>query len=69
LLWFFFLRLSFEKRQYVDREIALGDAELNVLNNPAKAREHYGNALIAAPRLGSIRAKAQDAQERRSKGE
>jgi hypothetical protein len=65
LLWFFFLRLPSERRQYVEREVALGDAELNVLHNPAKAREHYGNALLAAPRLGSIRAKMQDAQERR----
>ena len=69
LLWYSFLRLPPEKRELVEKEVALGDAELNVLHNPAKAREHYGNALLLAPRLGSIRAKMQDAQERRSKGD
>lgn len=69
LLWYSVLRLPPEKREEVEKEVALGDAELNVLHNPAKAREHYGNALLLAPRLGSIRAKMQDAQERRSKGD
>jgi hypothetical protein len=69
LLWYSVLRLPPQKRKQVEKEVALGDAELNVLHNPAKAREHYGNALLLAPRLGSIRAKMQDAQERRSKGD
>lgn len=69
LLWYSFLRLSPKDEANVQREVALGDAEL-ILHNPARAREHYGNAAILAPRRGSIRAKMQDAEARmKLKGE
>jgi len=70
LLWFTMLRLPPDKEEMVKREIAIGDTELRILNNPTKAREHYRNALLLAPRRGSIRAKVQDAEERmRQKGD
>jgi hypothetical protein len=69
LFWHSFLRLSPTDEASVQRDVALGDAEL-ILHNPARAREHYGNAAIIAPRRGSIRAKMQDAETRmKSKGE
>lgn len=69
LFWRSFLRLSPTDEAKVQREVALGDAEL-ILHNAPGAREHYGNAAILAPRRGSIRAKMQDAEARmKSKGE
>jgi len=68
-LWYSFLQLSPTEKERVRREVALGDAEL-LLGNPSRAREHYGNAALLAPRRGSIRAKMQDAEARmRSKRE
>jgi hypothetical protein len=70
LLWYTTLRLPPEKEEMVQREIALGDTELKVLNDPEKAHNHYRNALLLAPRKGSIRAKMQDAKDRiRVKGD
>ena len=69
-LWYTTLRLPPEKEEMVRKEIALGDTELRILENPRKACEHYREALLLAPRRGSIRAKLQDAQERsRTKGD
>jgi hypothetical protein len=69
-LWYSFLRLSRTDEETVRREVARGDAEL-IVNNPAGALEHYGNAALLAPRRGSIRAKMKDAEGRMSpkKGE
>lgn len=70
LFWYTTLRLPPAKEEMVQREIALGDTELKVLKDPAKARDHYRNALLLAPRRGSIRAKINDAEERiRLKGD
>jgi hypothetical protein len=70
VIWHYVLPLSPAKEEIVQREIALGDTELQIFHNPSGARDHYRNALLVAPRRGSIRVKIQDAEERmRLKGE
>lgn len=68
LVWYTGLRLPPSEQEIVDKEIALGDTDLN-LHDFSGARDHYRTALLHAPRRGSIRARIQDAEDRmRMKG-
>jgi hypothetical protein len=64
ILWRQVLRVPPDKEEIIKREIALGDNAIKILKDPEEARDHYRNALLLAPRRGSIRAKVQDAEER-----
>lgn len=64
VLWYTELRLPPAEDEIVKTEIADGNVELNIRNNPREALVHYHIAQQQAPRRGSIRAKIEEAEKR-----